>query len=65
LPGRVYFGRQPVAESDERRIFATTLDRYTRQVGTFQILWPSGRQRSAMVKAFVDLLAITLFASGA
>jgi DNA-binding transcriptional LysR family regulator len=65
LPGRFYFARQPVAESDERRILATTLDRYTRQVGTFQILWPSGRQRSPKVKAFVDFTAITLFASGA
>jgi DNA-binding transcriptional LysR family regulator len=41
------------------------LDRYTRHVGTFQILWPSGRQRSPKVKAFVDLMAMTLFASGA
>jgi DNA-binding transcriptional LysR family regulator len=43
---------------------ATTLDRYTRQVGSFQILWPSGRQRSPKVKAFVDFMAATLFASG-
>lgn len=46
-------------------VLATTLDRHTRQVGTLQILWPSGRQRSPKVKAFVDFMAKTLFATAA
>ena len=63
--GLAYVPLFTVREKLAAGVLATTLDRYTRQTGTFQILWPSGRQRSPKVKAFVDFIAMTLFASGA
>jgi DNA-binding transcriptional LysR family regulator len=58
--GLAYVPLFTVREKLAAGVMATTLDRYTRQVGTFQILWPSGRQRSPKVKAFVDFMATTL-----
>jgi DNA-binding transcriptional LysR family regulator len=63
--GLAYVPLFTVREKLAAGVLATTLDRYTRHVGTLQILWPSGRQRPPKVKAFVDFIAITLFASGA
>ena len=63
--GLAYVPLFTVREKLAAGVLATTLDRHTRHVGTFQILWPSGRQRSPKVKAFVDFMAITLFGSGA
>ncbi|WP_426434600.1 LysR substrate-binding domain-containing protein [Bradyrhizobium genosp. P] len=63
--GLAYVPLFTVREKRAAGVLATTLDPYTRQIGTFQILWPSGRQRSPKVKAFVDFMAITLLASGA
>ena len=60
--GLAYVPLFTVREKIGAGTLATTLDRYTRQVGTFRILWPSGRQRSPKVKAFVDFMAKTLFA---
>ena len=44
---------------------ATVLDRFMHDVGTFRILWPSGRHLSPKVKVFVDFMIEHLFAAQA
>ncbi|MGI4879336.1 MAG: LysR family transcriptional regulator [Janthinobacterium lividum] len=55
--GLAYVPMFTVRRKIEQGLLATTLDRFTRQVGTFQILWPSGRQRAPKIKALVDYMA--------
>ncbi len=38
------------------------LDRYLKEVGTFRMLWPSGRHLTPKVRAFVDFMGEQLFA---
>jgi DNA-binding transcriptional LysR family regulator len=60
--GLIYTPLFTVRRRIDQGLLATTLDRFTRQVGVFQILWPSGRQRAPKVKALVDYMAQHLFA---
>lgn len=62
--GLAYVPLFTVRRKLEEGVLATTLDRFTRQVGTFQILWPSGRQRAPKVKALVDYMARHLIVGG-
>ncbi len=39
------------------------LDAHLRDVGTFRILWPSSRQMSPKLRAFVGFLADNLFSA--
>lgn len=55
--GLAYVPLFTVRRKLEQGAVAITLDRFTRQVGVFQILWPSGRQRAPKVKALVEYMA--------
>lgn len=39
----------------------TVLDEYAQRTGTFHVLWPSGRQASPTIPAFVDFLCERVF----
>ena len=60
--GLAYVPLFTVRRKVEQGLLSIVLDQNTRQVGAFQILWPSGRQRSPKVKALVDYMAQHLFA---
>lgn len=62
--GLAYVPLFTVRHKVDQGLIATTLDRFTAQVGVFQILWPSGRQRAPKVKALVDYMARHLFVGG-
>ena len=62
--GLAYVPLFTVRRKVDQGLIATTLDRFTAQVGVFQILWPSGRQRAPKVKALVDYMARHLFVGG-
>ena len=55
--GLAYVPLFTVRRKIDQGLVVPTLDRFTRQVGVFQILWPSGRQRAPKVKALVDYMA--------
>lgn len=43
----------------------TVLDCYVERSGTFRVLWPSGRQASPKIRAFIDFLGERVFPSSA
>lgn len=55
--GLAYVPLFTVRQKIDQGLVVPTLDRFIRQVGVFQILWPSGRQRAPKVKALVDYMA--------
>ncbi|HWS67898.1 MAG TPA: LysR substrate-binding domain-containing protein, partial [Steroidobacteraceae bacterium] len=54
--GIAYLPEFAVRDALNQATLATVLDNYTTELGTFRLMWPSGKHMAPKLRVFVDFL---------